>query len=101
MAAPLVAEVLWGYAFLPRAWRFFHRPGGWWAAPGELDDPPTLEADLAWRELFVLYHMPGVAVVDAAWKALRLRHSMWSVVAVMAVTGALYAAGAGLVSRLL
>jgi hypothetical protein len=98
---PLIAEAVWGYIFLPRARRFFRKPSDWCFDPNEPDIPPTLAADLAWRELFVLYHLPGVAVVDTAWRVLRLRHSLWSVVTVMAITGGAYAALAWLLSRYL
>ena len=91
---PLVAEVAWGWVFLPRARRFYRDPGPWIAA-GHADNPDApleVAADLAWREFFVLYHMSGVAVVDFLWRVLRVRHSVGSVVAIMAVTAGVYAA---------
>jgi hypothetical protein len=93
-AVPVAAEVFWSFAFLPRAWRFYYRPGGWWVdADGQPDDwPPTLDADLFWREVFVLYHMPGVAAVSVVDRVVPVFRSFWSMPAVMAVTGGLYAA---------
>lgn len=91
---PLAAEVAWGWIFLPRVRRFFRDPGPWVAAgnAGNPDAPPEVREDLAWREFFVLYHLPGVAVIDTAWRVLRVRHSLGSMVAVMAVTAGVYAA---------
>ena len=90
---PLAAEVGWGWTFLPRVRRFFRDPGPWVAAgnAGNLDAPPEVVTDLAWREFFVMYHLPGVAVIDATWQVLRVRHSVGSVVAIMAVTAGVYA----------
>lgn len=90
---PLAAEVVWGLIFLPRVRRFFRDPGPWVTAgnAGNPDAPPAVAMDLAWREFFVLYHLPGVAVIDTLWKVFRVRHSLVSVVAAMAVTGGTYA----------
>ena len=100
---PIAAEVFWGCVFLPRVRRFFRDPGPWVSAgnAGNPDAPLAVTADLAWRELFVLYHLPGVAVIETAWTVLRARHSLGSVVAIMAVTAGVYAAALRLFSTLL
>ena len=102
--APNSRRSLLGMRFLlPCVRRFFRDPGPWVSAgnAGNPDAPLAVTADLAWRELFVLYHLPGVAVIETAWTVLRARHSLGSVEAIMAVTAGVYAAALRLFSTLL